>query len=105
MRKYFLCLFLAFFIFGCASGSSVKAPQSPEIKEYSSAFYAIRLSSTDGWNTASVVDSDDNSYDMVKQNAATGLLLKSDKVSVHIKAQFALFTNEFGEMIVLEEVR
>ncbi|WP_169975542.1 MULTISPECIES: hypothetical protein [unclassified Campylobacter] len=103
MKKYFTCLLLAFFMFGCATTSEPKISKNAETKEYSSMLYAMKVTSDDGWQTASMIDSDDRSYSLKRQKSATGILLKNSKISVHIKGSFALFQSEEGEMIVLEE--
>ena len=105
MKKYFIYFIATFFIFGCAATSEVKPNKNVEVKEYSSVFYAIRLTSEDNWRSAYVIDSEDNEYNLKRQNSANGILLKDDKINIHIKDQFALFQNEHGEMVLLEEAK
>lgn len=106
MKNFLTCLILTLFIAGCASSSAVNSKVKVEERQFSSIFYAVRLTSSDGWQSATMEDSDGDVYELKKKETPKGLFLVSDKrVNIHIKGQNALLQNEMGEFVVLEEAK
>lgn len=106
MKKLFLGLILALFMVGCATTATTSKANFEE-RQFSSAFYAVKVKSSDGWESAVMEDSDGNTYDLKRTRSASGVLLASEEknVNIHIKGQNALLQNSMGEYFVLEEVK
>lgn len=107
MRNFLACLLLSVFMAGCAASSATKSSTKVEERQFSSVFYAVKLTSSDGWQTATMEDSDGDVYELKKKDTPKGLFLVADnkRVNIHIKGQNALLQNSMGEFFVLEEAK